>query len=181
VTPRQAVSGYIDRYELSRRSRVAYFRPASFVLVPLAAILFQVYVPRFYDSARYLELPLLAVVYFSLMRRAPVVGTLFGCAVGLVQDSLSHHPLGIFGIVKTLAGYFAASVSLKIDADNPGVRLVLGAFFFLFHQFFYWVLVRALLAQDLDLEFTQMLALAVLNAAVALPLFFFFDKLKVKS
>jgi rod shape-determining protein MreD len=98
-----------------------------------------------------------------------------------MQDSLSHHPLGIFGIVKTLAGYFAANVSVKIDTDNPAVRLALGAFFFLFHQFFYWVLVRALLGLDLQLELPQMLALAVLNAAVALPLFALFDKLKVKS
>ena len=180
MTPREAMSGYLDRYDLSRRSRVAHFRPAAFLLVPLAAILFQVYVPRFSEGARYLELPLLVTVYFSLMRRAPVVGTLFGCAVGLVQDSLSHHPLGIFGIVKTLVGYFAASVSLKIDVDNPAVRLVLGAFFFLFHQFFYWVLVRALLGQDMQFEVTQMLALGVLNAAVALPLFAMFDKLKVK-
>lgn len=180
MTPREAMTGYIDRYDLSRRSRVSRYRPAAFVLAPLAAILFQVYAPRFSEGARYLELPLLVTVYFSLMRRAPLVGTLFGCAVGLVQDSLSHHPLGIFGIVKTLVGYFAASVSLKIDVDNPAVRLALSAFFFLFHQFFYWVMVRALLGEDLQFDPTQMLALGVLNAAVALPLFALFDKLKVK-
>lgn len=180
MTPREAMSGYIDRYDLSRRSRVAHFRPASFILAPLAAILFQVYVPRFFELGKYLELPLLVVVYFSLMRRHAVVGTLFGCAVGLLQDSLSHQPLGIFGIVKTLCGYFAASLSLKIDADSPAVRLFLACFFFLFHQFFYWVMVRALLGQDLQLQPAETLVLAVLNAAVAIPLFTFFDKLRVK-
>lgn len=180
MTPREAMSGYLDRYDLSRRSRVAYFRPASFVLAPLAAILFQVYVPRFFELGKYLELPMLVVVYFSLMRRHAVIGTLFGCAVGLVQDSLSHQPLGIFGIVKTLTGYFAASLSLKIDADNPAVRLFLSAFFFLFHQFFYWVMVRALLGQDLQLQLIETFVLAVLNAAIALPLFTLFDKLRIK-
>src|SRR6266446_10062108 len=72
--------------------------------IPLAAILFQVYVPRFLTFLSYLELPLLVTVYFGLMRRSPVAGVLFGAGVGLAQDSLSHNPLGMFGIVKTLGG-----------------------------------------------------------------------------
>ena len=55
------------------------------------------------------------VVYFSLMRRSPVAGVLFGAGIGLAQDSLSHNPLGMFGIVKTLVGYFAASMSQRFD------------------------------------------------------------------
>ena len=58
----------------------------------------------------------------------------------------------MFGIVKTLVGYFAASMSQRFDVQNPGVRLVLGFFFFFFHQFFYWVLGRALLGEALDLD-----------------------------
>ena len=75
------------------------------------------------------------------MRRSPVAGVFFGAGIGLAQDSLSDHPLGMFGIVKTLVGYFAASVSQRFDVENPVVRLVLGFFFFFFHQFFYWVLI----------------------------------------
>ena len=92
------------------------------------------YVPRFITYLSYLELPLLVTVYFALMRRSPMAGVLFGAGIGLAQDSLSHHPLGMFGIVKTLVGYFAASVSQRFDVENPVLRLVLAFFFFFFHQ-----------------------------------------------
>lgn len=148
------------------------------VFIPLAAILFQVYVPRFLTFLAYLELPLLVTVYFSLMRRSPIAGVLFGAGIGLAQDSLSSHPLGMFGIVKTLVGYFAASVSQRFDVDNAMVRLVLAFFFFFFHQFFYWVLSRALMGEALDFDPQQTLVMAILNAAVAVPLYHILDKLK---
>ena len=158
---------------------VSKFHVAAIVGIPLAAILFQVYVPRFFQFLSYLELPLLVTVYFSLMRRSPIAGVLFGAGIGLAQDSLSHNPLGMFGIVKTLVGYFAASVSQRFDVQNPFVRLVLGFFFFFFHQFFYWVLSRALLGEALEFDLQRTLVVAVLNAIVAVPLYHILDKLKV--
>ncbi len=157
--------------EPRKKDRISKFNIAAIVLIPLAAILFQVYVPRFVTYLSYLELPLLVTVYFALMRRSPVQGVLFGAGIGLAQDSLSSHPLGMFGIVKTLVGYFAASVSQRFDVDNPLVRLVLAFFFFFFHQFFYWVLSRALLGEVVPFELQQTLVLAILNAVVAVPLF----------
>ncbi|MCE5309349.1 MAG: rod shape-determining protein MreD [Acidobacteriales bacterium] len=151
------------------------------LVVPFAAILFQVYVPLFFQYLSYLELPLLVTVYFSLMRRQPVAGTFIGAGIGLVQDSLSHQPLGMFGIVKTLVGYFAGNVSMRFEVDNPVLRFILGFFFFFFHQFFYWVLTRALLGQQLGFDLAQTLTLGMLNALVALPLFHFLDKLKETS
>jgi rod shape-determining protein MreD len=149
--------------------------------IPLAAILFQVYVPRFLHFLGYLELPLLVTVYFSLMRRSPIEGVFFGACIGLAQDSLSPRPLGMFGIDKTLVGYFAASVSQRFAVENPFVRLILGFFFYFFHEFFYWVLVRALLGQALDFDPLQTLVLAVLNAAVAVPLFRILDRLRING
>jgi rod shape-determining protein MreD len=84
----------------------------------------------------------------------------------------------MFGIVKTLVGYFAASVSMRFDVDNPFIQFVLSFFFFVFHQFFYWVLARALLGQQLDFLVQQTLLFGVLNAGVALPLFMVLDKIK---
>jgi rod shape-determining protein MreD len=164
--------------EVPRKGRATHYRPAAIVLVPLAAILFQVYVPLFFPSLGYLELPLLVTVYFSLMRRQPIAGVFFGAAIGLAQDSLSNHPLGMFGIVKTLVGYFAASVSMRFDVDNPLIQFVLGFFFYFFHQFFYWVLARALLGQMVEFAPQQTMVLALLNATVALPLYMLLDKIK---
>jgi rod shape-determining protein MreD len=164
--------------EPRKKDRISTFTWPAMIGIPLAAILFQVYVPRFLTFLSYLELPLLVTVYFSLMRRSPIAGVLFGAGIGLAQDSVSSHPLGMFGIVKTLVGYFAASVSQRFDVDNSMVRLVLGFFFFFFHQFFYWVLSRALLGEALDFDPQQTLVMAVLNAAVAVPLYHILDKFK---
>lgn len=162
-----------------RKSRISKLRPWVVVLAPLIAILFQVYVPQLISYLSYLELPLLVTIYFSLNRRSPIAGTLFGAAVGLIQDSLSHQPIGMFGIVKTLVGYFAGSVSLRFDVENVYIRFILSFFFFFFHQFFNWVLARALLGQSVDFSPQQNFVVGLLNAAVAIPLYLILDKLKV--
>jgi rod shape-determining protein MreD len=162
-----------------RKNRVSRYNWMSIIGIPLAAILFQVVVPRFVPYLSYLELPLLVTVYFSLARRSPIAGVLFGAGIGLAQDSLSPHPLGMFGIVKTLVGYFAGSFSQRFEVENSMVRLLLAFFFFFFHQFFYWFLRSALLGDRVDFELIQTTVLAALNAAVAVPLFHVLDKLKV--
>jgi rod shape-determining protein MreD len=164
-----------------RESEVSRFRAWVLFLVPLTAILFQVYVPLFFEFLAYLELPLLVTVYFALMQRNAIAGTLIGAAVGLAQDSLSSKPLGMFGIVKTMVGYFAASVGLRFDVDHPVIRFVLGFFFYFFHQFFYWVLSRALLGQQIDLNLQRTAVLGVLNAFVAISVFHFLDKLRLRG
>ena len=164
-----------------RKGRISRYKPAVIVLVPLGAILFQVYVPLFFQSLSYLEIPLLVTVYFALMRRQPVAGTIIGASIGLMQDSLSYQPLGMMGIVKTLVGYFAASVSLRFDVENGAIRVVLGFFFFFFHQFFYWVLASSLLPHPLHFDLPQTILFGLLNALVALPLFHILDKLKERG
>lgn len=162
----------------TRRRKIPNFGPVVLIGAPLLAILFQVYVPRFFEYLSYLELPLLITVYYALMRRSPIAGLLYGAAIGLVQDSLSHQPIGIYGIVKTLVGYFAGSVSVRFDVDRVPVRFVLAFFFFIFHQLFYWVMVRALLGENMEFDLQQTLVIGALNSAVSLPLFHVLDKLR---
>jgi len=164
-----------------REGRISRFRPWVLVAVPLAAILFQVYVPLFFQFLGFLELPLLVVVYFAVMRRSQISGLMIGALVGLAQDSLSDNPLGMFGIVNTLVGYFAASIGIRLDVDNTVLRLLLTFFFYLFHQLFYWVLARALLAQQLAFDPQRTLVLGVLNALVGVSLYYFLDKLREAS
>ena len=85
----------------------------------------------------------------------------------------------MFGIVKTLVGYFAASVGLRFDVEHPVIRLCWAFFFYFFHQFFYWVLARALLGEPLVFDSQRTLVLGLLNALVGVPLFQFLDKLRV--
>jgi rod shape-determining protein MreD len=161
-----------------REGQISRFPAWVMLMVPLAAILFQVYVPLFFQFLGFLEMPLLVVVYFALMRRNQIGGLWVGALVGLAQDSLSKNPLGMLGIVNTLVGYFAASVGLRLDVDHPLIRLLLAFFFFLFHQLFYWLLAHALLGQQLAFEFQRTLVLGLLNAVVGVALFHLLDKLR---
>jgi rod shape-determining protein MreD len=175
------MSSYSDELT-DRKLRSSKLNILAIVGISLAAILFQVYVPRLVRVLGYLELPLLVTVYFALMRRSPIAGVLFGSCIGLAQDSLApQQPLGMYGIVNTLVGYFAASVSQRFAVEHPAIRLVLCFFFYFFHGFFYWVLARALLGEALDFDLPQTLVLALLNAAVAVPLFRTLDKLKING
>ncbi len=161
-----------------REGQASRFRAWVMLAVPLAAILFQVYVPLFFQFLGFVEMPLLVVIYFALMRRSQISGLMVGAVVGLAQDSLSKNPLGMFGIDKTLVGYFAASVGLRLDVDHLFLRLLLTFFFYVFHQSFYWVEQRALLAQQPPFEIQKWLVLGVLNAVVGASLFHFLDKLR---
>ena len=164
-----------------RHTAITRFNPLVWILAPVIAILFQVYVAKHIDALSYLELPLLITVYLALMRRSPIAGAAAGSVIGLMQDSLSTQYLGVFGIVKTLVGYFAASVSMRFDVENGALRFLLSFFFFMFHQMFVWLLTRALLGQQLDLQIPQTVILAFLNAVVAVPLFMILDRLKSEA
>ena len=50
-------------------------------------------------------------IYFAMMRHSPVNGILVGVSMGLAQDALAHNYFGVYGIAKTLVGFFAANVS----------------------------------------------------------------------
>jgi rod shape-determining protein MreD len=165
----------------ARERGTARFKRWGLVAVPLLAILFQVYVPRYYEFLRYLELPLLVTVYFALMRRSQIAGIFIGAGIGLVQDSLSPQPIGVFGLDKTLVGYFAASVGMRIDVEHVMIRFVLAFALFIFHQFFYWALARAFLGQQLLFDIQQTLIMGLLNAAVGVSLYHFLDKLKERG
>lgn len=173
---------YEDRLPAGRKKgKVGRFMLVAWIVLPLVAILFQIYVPRFFSYLSYLELPLLVTVYFAVMRRQPIAGALTGCVIGLMQDSLSQHPLGMFGIVKTMAGYFAASISMRFDVENSALRFILGFFFFLFHQVFFWVLARGLLGQSAEFQLPQTIIYGFLNAVIAVPLYLVFDKLRTEE
>ncbi len=165
----------------ARESWLGRFQVFWLLLITLLAILSRVYIQRLIPNTGFLELPLLLVVYFGLMRRSQIAALLFGAFVGLVEDSLApdNLPLGMNGIAKTMVGYFAAAVSLRFDVENVAIRLVLSFFFYLFHAFLYWVMRRALLAQTVPFDPQKELLHGVLNAVVAVPLFLILDRLNL--
>ena len=163
-------------------SRVTY--PVwAWIAVPLASLLIQVYLPLF-ETLRFvsrIDLPLLVTIYFSMMRRSQLRGLAIGAVLGLAQDSVFHQRLGMFGICNTLVGYVAASVGMQLDVEHPVIRLIFAFLLFMFHQFFYWVLERALLAQPAIFALTTELILGGINAILGIVLFHFLDPLQKRE
>ena len=96
-----------------------------YVLVPLASLVLQAWLPRVLGRYAWFDLPLIITVYFALGRRSPIQGTLMGAIIGLFEDALSHRAIGVNGIAKTIVGYLAASVGVRIDVENHAIRLIL--------------------------------------------------------
>ena len=142
------------------------------------ALLLQSYLPLYIPLVRHFDLSLLCVIYLALISRNVPQGIFIGALVGLAQDGLTHGPIGVFGIIKTLLGYLASSISLVIEADYPGARSVLVALFFLIHQLIYWIMQRVLLGTDASLDPALTLVLAAAHAALSLLVFRLFDGLK---
>src|SRR6185312_7017542 len=164
----------------ARQVRSATYPWWVYIVVPLFALLIQVYLPLF-QTLRFIsriELPLLVTIYFALMRRSQLRGLAIGVALGLAQDSVFQQHIGMYGICKTLVGYFSASIGMQFDVEHGLVRLILCFVFYLFHQFFFWVLQRALLDQPAVLEIQTELVLAAINAIIGVALFHFLDKLR---
>ncbi len=163
-----------------RESWFSRFQIVGLIFITLLAIIVKVYLPRIIPSTGWLELPLLLTVYFGLTHPNQIAALLFGAFVGISEDSLApdYSPIGMFGITKTLVGYFAASVSMRFNVENSFIRLVLCFFFYIFHAFLYWLMRRALLGQLVPFDPREMLIHGALNAAVALPLYIVLDKLK---
>lgn len=166
-----------------RDSWFSRFEVVALAAITVVAIIGKFYLPRLVPHTEWLELPLLLTVYFGLTRRNPISSLLFGAFVGLSEDSLSPAtiPIGMYGITKTLVGYFAASVSVRFNVDNPAIRLVLCFFFYFFHAFFYWVMRRALLGQVVPFDPQETFVHGALNAVIALPLFAVLDRIKLSG
>ncbi|MGH9602418.1 MAG: rod shape-determining protein MreD [Terriglobales bacterium] len=157
------------------------FRLAAALGIPLVALLLQTFLPR--ASSRFLifDLPLLATIFLGVARRNPVSGIIAGSVIGLLQDALTHLPLGIYGIAKAVVGYGASSLGMRIDVENPLARLLTVSGFYVVHYLVYFVVARELVGQTVEWDWGRLLLAAVANAVLALPLFSFLDRFKQKT
>ena len=167
----------------ARQVRSASYPWWVYLAVPGVALLIQVYLPLFQTLSfvSRIDLPLLVTIYFALMRRSQIRGLAIGMTLGLAQDSVFQQHIGMYGICKTLVGYFAASIGMQFDVEHAFVRLLLCFFFYVFHQFFYWVLQRALLDQPAVFDVQTELIFGAINAAIGVLLFYFLDKLRKRE
>jgi rod shape-determining protein MreD len=147
----------------------------------ILALALQAFLPVYIHSANYLELPLLVTLYFALSRRNPSSGLLLGMVIGLLQDSLSRTPLGLYGIAKTLVGFGGSSIGSRIDVEHPIARFLLTIGFFLFHHGVFALTRNSLLAQRETYFTLPILIAAVVNACLAVALFPLLDRFRKPS
>jgi rod shape-determining protein MreD len=170
-------------YTSREREKIEVYKfslPAT-VLMPVLALVWQAFVPTKVHFLEEIDVPLLITIFMAVARRSPVSGLFTGAVIGLIQDALGHHPIGLFGIAKTIVGYGASSIGVKIDVDNPGSRLLLTTAFYLLHQGIYFIVARGLVREALTWRWGHTTLLAVANALFAVVLFAILDRLRQRG
>jgi rod shape-determining protein MreD len=154
------------------------FGPIVSVLIPLLALVIQAFVPARFHVFAVFDLPLLVTVFFAVTRRSQLTGLLTGVIIGLIQDALTHQAIGLNGIAKTVVGYGASSLGVKIDVENPGTRLLVTGGFYLVHQAAYFLVARNILGVTVEWLWARTLLAALLNGVAAIVVFAVLDRFK---
>jgi rod shape-determining protein MreD len=168
-------------YTSNEQVEVYRFSVPAAILIPLSAVFLQAFMPLRFHFFSILDLPLLVVIFFAVARRSPVTGLLSGAAIGVLQDALTHHPIGVYGIAKTVVGYGASSLGVKLDVENAGSRFLVTLFFYVAHEIVYFTVARGLVGLTLQWSWPRELGSALANAVVAVVLFALLDRFKQRT
>jgi rod shape-determining protein MreD len=168
---------------LKREARLEVYRFHPLVLITsvVTAIFLQTSLPLYLPFLPFLsllDLPLILVIYFGFSRRNPATGLLLGLAIGILQDALSYHPIGLYGMAKTLVGYGASSLSSRIDTEPRSARLLLVFGFYFVHQWSYGLIQRLLLDQPADFFTFSALEGALVNSLLSVLVFPLLDRFR---
>ncbi len=167
----------------TRRAQASHRYPAPlYFLVIVTALVLQAMLPRAVGQNHiWFDFPLVVTIYFALGRRSPIQGMLIGGFVGIFEDALTQHAIGINGIAKTLAGYLAASVGVRIDVQNYLVRVLLNFTLSLLCGAVYLFVYRGMLGLELEWSWWNTLLQAIGNSLIALVLFPLLDRFQVRD
>jgi len=149
--------------------------------VPATALFLQAWLPHQFPSFALLDLPLLVTIFFAISRRNPISGLLTGGAIGVFQDALTGLPIGLNGIAKTLVGYAASSLGVKIDVENAGARLLVTLVFCVAHKVIYFTVARGMVNLTMHWNWPHELWSAFVNAIVGVFMFYALDRFKLRT
>ena len=164
-----------------REIEIRRYPLAVYVLVPLAALVLQAFLPRLLGRFTYMDLPLLVTIYFALGRRNPVHGTLLGALLGIMQDGLTQGAIGIHGIANTICGYLSASIGVRVVVENHTIRTVLTFAFSLLASGIAFFVTRGLLGLHFDWNWLDELLNAAGNSLIGLGLFPLLDRTQARD
>jgi rod shape-determining protein MreD len=172
-----------ERLSYTSREQVDVYRfswPVS-VGLPFLMVGLQAFLPVRLPFLRVFDFGLLLTIFFAVSRRSQVSGLLTGAAIGLLQDGLTNTPFGVFGIAKTLVGYGASSIGIKIDVENPGSRFLLTFMFYALHLAVVLTTERWLMGQHVHFNLGHEAGAAVVNSVMAVFLFAGLSRFKIRD
>ena len=149
--------------------------------IPILALVVQAWVPTRLPFVKVFDLPLLVTIFFAVSRRNPASGSVLGAVIGITQDSLTHLKVGLFGIAKTVIGYVASSLGVKIDVENPGSRFIMTFVFYVMHQLIYFSVAHGLINETIAWNWGREFGAALANSLMAVFLFAALDKFKIRT
>ena len=151
------------------------------ILVPLLALFLQAFIPLRLSFFSIFDLPLLVVIFFALARRSQLSGLLTGAVIGILQDALTGGHIGVNGIAKTVVGYGASSLGVKLDVENAASRFLVTLGFYIVHEIVFFAVARGLVGLTLKWSWSHELGAAFANALFAVVLFAVLDRFKQRT
>jgi rod shape-determining protein MreD len=167
--------------DLRRDPEIRSYPILVYGLVPLAALVLQAWLPRLVGRYVWFDLPLVITIYFALGRRSPIQGMLTGCLLGIFQDALTHNAIGINGVAKTVIGFLAASLGVRISVESHTIRMTLNFILSLVSSAIYLFIYRVLLGLTLEWNWYAVVFTAAGNALIAVVLFPLLDRTQLRD
>lgn len=168
-------------YTSSEQVEVYRFSIPATILIPLAALFLQAWLPLRFSFFTIFDLPLLVTIGFSTARRSPLAGLFTGSLIGILQDALTHRPVGLYGIAKTVVGFGASSLGIKIDVENAGARFLLTIVFYVLHEIVYFLIARGLVGLHMTWSWGHEIGSGVANAALGVFVYALLDRVKQRT
>jgi rod shape-determining protein MreD len=167
-------------YTSGEQVEVYRFGIPATILIPLTAVFLQAWLPLRLPFFSIFDLPLLVTISFAIARRSQMAGIFTGALIGIFQDALTHQPIGLYGISKTVVGFGASSLGIKLDVENAGARLLLTLVFYVVHEVVYFSM-HGLVGQHVQWSWLHELGSAVANAVLGVFLYAVLDRLKQRT
>ena len=171
----------ITTYTSGEQVEVYRFSIPATILIPLAAVFLQAWLPLRIHFFSVFDVPLLVVIGFATARRSPLAGLVTGGLIGIVQDALTHQPIGLYGISKTVVGFGASSLGIKLDVENAGARFLLTIFFYVVHEVVYFMIARGLVGLHMAWSWPHEFLSGIANALLGGFVFLLLDRVKQRT
>ena len=168
-------------YTSGEQVEVYRFSLPATILIPLTAIFLQAWVPLRFPFFKIFDLPLLVTIGFATARRNPLAGLFTGGLIGILQDALTHQPIGLYGIAKTVVGFGASSLGIKVDVENPGARFLLTVVFYVVHEIAFFIIARGLVGLRMEWSWPHEIGSGAANAVLGILVYALLDRVKQRT